>query len=77
MGSRPAAWVIYVKTLPRYQSFGFTLDLPLHRQSVATRFGVWGSFWVLQYQYAIVVLLVLGQIISDFGTIVVSCLGPP
>ena len=77
MGSRPAAWVIYGKTLPQYQIFGFRLDLPLHRQSFATRFGVWESFWVPQYQYAIVVLLLLGKIIYDFGTIVVPCMGPP
>ena len=30
------------KTLPWYQMFDFRLDLPLHRQSAAARFGVLG-----------------------------------
>ena len=58
----PAAGVLYGKTLPWYQMFGFRLDLPLHRQSAAARFGFWELFGVLQYQYAIVVLLLLGKL---------------
>ena len=36
--------------------------------------GFWELFCVLQYQYAIVVLLLPGKIKCDFGTIVVPCM---
>ena len=39
MGYLPAAWVLYCKTLPWYQMFDFRLDLPVHRQSAAAKFG--------------------------------------
>ena len=47
--------------ITRYQSFGFTSDLPLHRQSPATRVGVLRIVLGTVSTFAIVVLLVLGE----------------
>ena len=54
--------------------FDFRLDLPLHRQSAAARFGVLGIVLGTAVPVRDCGTFAAGEIISDFGTIVVPCM---